>query len=67
MIELKTPAEIDHARRLVAAFEAGQLRGEATINFEGLMVDGPVVKAALAVLAGDITALGCGDSVPPGG
>ena len=44
-------AEIDHARRLVAAYEAARSRGEATINFEGRMVDGPVVKAALSVLA----------------
>jgi citrate lyase subunit beta/citryl-CoA lyase len=46
-----TPAEIDHARRLVAAFEAARARGEATIDFEGRMVDGPVVKTALSVLA----------------
>ena len=46
-----TPAEIDHARRLVAAYEAARVRGEATINFEGRMVDGPVVKTAMAVLA----------------
>jgi citrate lyase subunit beta / citryl-CoA lyase len=46
-----TPSEIDYASRLVVAFEAAQARGEATINFEGRMVDGPVVKAALSVLA----------------
>ena len=46
-----TPAETDHARRLVAAYEAARARGEATIDFEGRMVDGPVYKIALSVLA----------------
>jgi citrate lyase subunit beta/citryl-CoA lyase len=46
-----TAAEIDHARRLVAAYEAARSRGEATINFEGRMADGPVVKTALSILA----------------
>lgn len=46
-----TSAEIDHARRLVAAYEAARARGEATLDFEGRMVDGPVYKTALAVLA----------------
>jgi len=46
-----TAAEIDHARRLVAAYEAAQARGQATIDFEGKMVDSPVVKAAMAILA----------------
>ena len=46
-----TSTDIDYARRLVAAYQAAQARGEATINFEGRMVDGPVLKAALSVLA----------------
>jgi citrate lyase subunit beta/citryl-CoA lyase len=46
-----TAAEIDQARRLVAAYEAAQSRGVATIDFEGRMVDGPVFKTALSVLA----------------
>src|SRR5690606_39713625 len=46
-----TAAEIDHARRLVAAYDAAQARGQATIDFEGKMVDSPVVKAAMAILA----------------
>ena len=44
-------AEVERARRLVAAFRAAEARGEATIDFEGQMVDGPVVKAALSILA----------------
>lgn len=46
-----TPGEIDHARRLVAAYDAARARGEATLDFEGRMVDGPVYKTALATLA----------------
>lgn len=44
-------AEIDHARRLVAAYEAARARGAGTIDFEGRMVDTPILKAAEAVLA----------------
>ncbi|WP_375460445.1 HpcH/HpaI aldolase/citrate lyase family protein [uncultured Enterovirga sp.] len=46
-------AEIDHATRLVAAYEAAQARGAGTIDFEGRMVDGPVLKAAQAILAAE--------------
>jgi citrate lyase subunit beta/citryl-CoA lyase len=46
-----TPAEVEYAHRLVAAYEAARSRGEATIDFEGRMVDGPVFKAALSTLA----------------
>ncbi len=45
-----TDAEIDYARRLLAAYEAAEARGQATIDFEGRMVDGPLVKASQAVL-----------------
>jgi citrate lyase subunit beta/citryl-CoA lyase len=44
-------AEIDHARRLVAAYEAARAAGRGTIDFEGKMVDEPVLKHALGVLA----------------
>ncbi len=44
-------AELDHARRLVAAYEAAAARGAGTIDFEGQMVDPPVLKAAQALLA----------------
>lgn len=51
--EVFTPsaAEVDHAARLVAAYDAAQARGEATIDFEGRMVDGPLYKTSLAILA----------------
>ena len=46
-----TPEERAYARRLVAAYEAATARGIGTIDFEGKMVDGPLLKHSLAVLA----------------
>lgn len=46
-----TPAEVDHAARLVAAYASAHARGQATIDFEGRMVDGPLYKTSLAILA----------------
>lgn len=43
-------AEIDTARRLVAAYEEAVARGAGTIDFEGRMVDPPVLKAAQAIM-----------------
>ncbi len=40
-----------YAQRLVAAYQAATTRGIGTIDFEGRMVDGPLLKRALAVLA----------------
>lgn len=44
-------AQLDHARRLVAAFEAGEAKGQGAIAFEGQMVDLPVVARARKLLA----------------
>lgn len=44
-------AEVDYAVRLVAAYDAAQADGRATIDFEGRMVDGPLYKTSLAVVA----------------
>ena len=44
-------SELDHARRLIQAYEAAAARGAGTIDFEGQMVDPPILKAAQAVLA----------------
>ncbi|MDR3448601.1 MAG: CoA ester lyase [Alphaproteobacteria bacterium] len=44
-------AEIGHARRLLAAFEAGVAAGRGTISFEGQMIDEPLVKRARAIIA----------------
>lgn len=51
--EVFTPsdAEVEYATRLVAAYDAAQAQGRATIDFEGRMVDGPLYKTSLAVLA----------------
>lgn len=43
-------AEIDHARRLIAAYEEATARGAGTIDFEGRMVDPPILKAAQAIV-----------------
>ncbi len=44
-------AQIDHAQRLIAAFEAAAARGIGAIAFEGRMVDLPVVDRARQLLA----------------
>ena len=51
--EVFTPSadEVDHARRLLAAYEEAAARGEATIAFEGEMVDEPMARRARTVLA----------------
>jgi citrate lyase subunit beta/citryl-CoA lyase len=44
-------AEIDFARRLVAAFEDAERRALGAFDFEGRMVDAPLVKRARKILA----------------
>ena len=46
-----SPAEVDHARRVVAAFEEAQARGEGIAVVDGAMVDRPVVLRARRILA----------------
>lgn len=38
--------EVDYARRLLAAYEEATAKGIGTIDFEGKMIDGPLVKRA---------------------
>jgi citrate lyase subunit beta/citryl-CoA lyase len=45
-----SPAEREHARALLAAFEAAQAAGRGAFEFEGRMVDEPVVRRARALL-----------------
>ena len=45
------PAKVQYAERVVAAFEDGVRRGTASVNVEGKMVDVPVYKRALVILA----------------
>lgn len=42
--------EVDRSRRLIQAYEAAQSEGRGTIEFEGSMVDEPLLKRARAVL-----------------
>jgi citrate lyase subunit beta/citryl-CoA lyase len=48
-----TPSEeeVERARRLLRAYEEAAARGEATLAFEGEMVDEPMARRARAVLA----------------
>jgi len=46
-----TVEERDYARRLVAAYEGATARGIGTIDFEGRMIDGPLLKRARQILA----------------
>lgn len=43
--------EIDHARRLLAAYDAASASGVAAIAFEGQMVDEPLASRARQILA----------------
>lgn len=43
-------AEVDRARRMLAAYEAGLAEGHAAIAFEGQMVDEPLVRQARRLL-----------------
>ena len=48
-----TPSEdeIEYARRIVAAYEEAEARGEASVALDGKMIDIPVVERARALLA----------------
>jgi len=45
------PVKVEHAHRVVEAFEEGVRRGTASVNLDGKMVDVPVYKRAQVVLA----------------
>jgi citrate lyase subunit beta/citryl-CoA lyase len=44
-------AEIEHARRVIAAYEEAERRGRASTSLDGRVIDVPVVKRARALLA----------------
>jgi citrate lyase subunit beta/citryl-CoA lyase len=46
-----SPAELEHARRVVEAFDAAAAAGHGSIAFEGQMIDEPLARRARAVLA----------------
>ncbi len=41
-----TPEDVDHARKVVAAFEDAQSRGEGAIAFGGQLIDLPIIERA---------------------
>ena len=45
------PAEVSQAERMVAAYDAALAAGKGSIEFEGKMIDIPVVERARQVLA----------------
>jgi citrate lyase subunit beta/citryl-CoA lyase len=45
-----SPAEIEHAQRVVAAFEEAERAGRGSTSLDGKVVDVPVVKRARALL-----------------
>ena len=45
-----SPAEIEHARRVVAAFEEAELSGRGATSLDGKLIDVPVVKRARNLL-----------------
>ena len=44
-------AEVEHASRLIAAYEQAKAQGRGAIDFEGRMVDEPLLKRAAGILA----------------
>lgn len=46
-----SPAEVERARRLIAAFDAALAEGRGAVAFEGRMIDLPVVERARRLLA----------------
>jgi citrate lyase subunit beta/citryl-CoA lyase len=46
-----SPAEVERARRLIAAFDAALAEGRGAVAFEGQMIDLPVVERARRLLA----------------
>lgn len=45
------PEEIEYARRVVAAFEEAEAQGRGATSLDGKMIDIPVVKRAMSLLA----------------
>ncbi len=45
-----SPAEVERARRLLAAFDAALAEGKGAVAFEGQMIDLPVVERARRLL-----------------
>ena len=50
MVFRPTDAEVEYARRVVAAFEAAEAEGAGAVAVDGQMVDLPVVERARRAL-----------------
>ncbi len=46
-----SPAQLEHARRVVSAHDAGQTRGLGAVALDGMMIDKPVADRARRLLA----------------
>jgi citrate lyase subunit beta/citryl-CoA lyase len=46
-----TPAEVERAERLIAAYEAAGRSGQGSLDFEGQMIDEPLIRTARALIA----------------
>jgi citrate lyase subunit beta / citryl-CoA lyase len=46
-----SPAKVDEARRMLVAYEAAQKRGEGAFDFEGKLIELPIVQRAKRLLA----------------
>jgi citrate lyase subunit beta/citryl-CoA lyase len=46
-----TPDEVERSRRLIAAYEAAASDGRGVLEFEGLMIDPPLLKRAREIVA----------------
>jgi citrate lyase subunit beta/citryl-CoA lyase len=47
----QSDAELEHARRLIAFYDEATSRGIGTVDFEGKMIDGPLLKRAQRLVA----------------
>jgi citrate lyase beta subunit len=45
-----TPGEVEHAQRVLRAFEQAKARGAGAFSLDGKMVDAPVIKQARQIL-----------------
>jgi citrate lyase subunit beta/citryl-CoA lyase len=45
-----SPAEVERARRIVAAFDAAKAAGQGVVSVDGKMVDAPIVERAQRIL-----------------
>lgn len=57
-----SPSEVDFASRCLAAYDEAEKKGIGTIDFQGLMIDGPLLKRCRRIL--EVAATGSKGSAP---